>query len=574
MPRARAPLLLPLCAVLTLADCGSEKASGPEPVVARDTVPPVLVWFIGPQGAVTPGDTIMYRYLARDAVGVTRATLRFSGAFGGEITVEFPDAPKDLNGWFQVYVPDGLPTGAFATATLIVADAAGETAGASQTIRIEDARPPTVTLELRGLHPARNNSSPDFIGTAEILELFIKGHDNGRLSYIGFEGGGLRDSVRAAWTDDSHTFRVTVPQSWRMERPVLTAWARDEGGNAAGVTQQNTFEIPVFDWVDHPIQTTGLTNDAFPVQVLWDPRRNVVYVLRNNPDGTGSNSRVEIIDMFSGAPGTAVPLPVYPHSFAFTASGDSLVVTLPDARALGVIDLRQAVRSTVVVPLQIPTEMSELLGPVNRQPLNVQAAGSHVFVALVHGLFASRLLDINLATGAQVIRSDLAGTADVAQRPGFFRLEDGRLLLVPESFVSFPDQRFIYAAGIDGFTTTSRLRPAGASQFSSSPSGHIMLGGTVFDASLDSVTTVSTRDWKENYGLVAALSPDGSAVYTSTFYGYQKVRLSDGFVLEQVNLGTVPQFLLPLPDGSRLIAVGGLPGTNKGEHAVMIVALR
>jgi hypothetical protein len=251
------------------------------------------------------------------------------------------------------------------------------------------------------------------------------------------------------------------------------------------------------------------------------------------------------------------------------------VVTLPDSQALGVIDLRQAVRSTVLVPLQIATEDSEILGPFTRKPEGVQISGSHVFVTLVHGLFVARLLDVNLATGTQVIRSDLAGGADLPQRPSFFRLNDGRLLLAAEAEYYLPNEFFVYEPGTDSFTRTSKLRAAGRSQFSASPSGQFMLRSTVFNAAFDSVGTVSSRDWKEDYGLVAELSPDATVVYTGTFYGLQKVRAADGFILEQYNFGYSPPLLLyALPDGSRLIAIGHLPGTITGEWGVRIIDLR
>lgn len=561
--------VLPFCAVLTLADCSSDKASGPSPVVG-DTTPPVLIWFNGPLSAVTPGDTIVFRYRARDNEGIAHAVLRLSGSVEGEFHYEYPEALKEVEGWFEVYLPNGIPHQSTAMATLIVSDSAGEKAGGSYSVRFEDARRPTATMEFVGL-PRDSGAT---IRTGATLHVRVQGHDNGRLSYIGFSGGGLRDSVRAAWTDDSRTFAVTIPDRWRMERPVLTGWARDEAGNMSVDSEGNVREVPVFDWVDHPIQTTPLANDGAPLGITWDARRNVVYVLYGNSAGTGSNSRIEVISANGGARGTPIPLPVYPEAFAFTASGDSLVVTLPDARALGVVDLLPATRSAVVVPLQIATDTSELLGPFTRVPRSVQVSGSHVFVSLVHGLFPSRLLDVNLGSATQVIRSDLGGSPDVAQNPAFFRLHDGRLLLGPDSYTSFPPDRFLYQPGSNSFTRTLKLRPAGATQFSASPSGHVMLGPTVFNAAFDSVASVSTRDWNENYQLAAALSADGTAVYTATFYGYQKVRLSDGYVLEQVRLEMIPFRLASLADGSRLIAVGGLPGSNKGDWAVMIIDLR
>ena len=79
-----------------------------------------------------------------------------------------------------------------------------------------------------------------------------------------------------------------------------------------------------------------------------------------------------------------------------------------------------------------------------------------------------------------------------------------------------------------------------------------MMANTVFGAALDSITTVATQDWS---GGSQALSPDGQFVYLSTLYGYQKVRLSDGGVREQVRLPNQPIYLFAVADGTKLIAV-------------------
>lgn len=79
------------------------------------------------------------------------------------------------------------------------------------------------------------------------------------------------------------------------------------------------------------------------------------------------------------------------------------------------------------------------------------------------------------------------------------------------------------------------------------------MGNTVYGAALDSITTIATQDWSSG---PIALSPDGQFVYLSTLYGYQKVRLSDGGVLEQVKLSETPHYLFTMADGRRVIAVG------------------
>ena len=177
-------------------------------------------------------------------------------------------------------------------------------------------------------------------------------------------------------------------------------------------------------------------------------------------------------------------------------------------------------------------------------------------------------MDVDLSTGAQVMRNDIDGSSVISREPSLLRLPDGRLFISPENGYNSND-RFLYSPASDEFLRTLRLRAVRATQYSPSPSGRFMLGDVVYDAALNVVDTVATMDWQDGEG---ALSPDGQAVYLATHYGYEKVRLSDGALLEQVKLGTKPQVLIASPDGKWLLAVGMRPGG--GELAVMFIDVR
>jgi hypothetical protein len=440
-----------------------------------------------------------------------------------------------------------------------VFDEADRMATGTVSALIADVHPPSASLGLGGLRADQT------IGIGDTLELYVVGTDNHRLAYIGYEGAGIRDSVVANLPAWSHTFRLTVSPTWLPVRPVFTAWARDVSGNVSGLGGNSTRMIPVDDGGDRLELTVPLTGQGAPYDAVWDAKRNAVYVLRSN--GNGIDGQIDIVHVPSGALGTPIPLPSVPLGFVLSESGDSLLVTFFDPRLLAIVDLSPSVGSATVVPVR-----EDLVA--NNFARTAQIANGHVFLPLTGGPSPSRLLDLDLATGVQVIRSDIGDGSGLSVGPSLFRLPDGRLFLCPDSPYSYATERFLYSPGSNTFTPTLKLRAAGAGQFSASPSGRFMLGNTVYDAALDSVAALGTQDWREEYGRAAALSADGSTAFLAATYGYEKVRVSDGVLLEQVILDTTPVELLPLPDGYRLIAIGHLPGTIMGEFAVMIVDLR
>ena len=532
--------------------CSSEKAAGPIPVPV-DSTPPVVLHFIGPDEGVNPGSEFEVRFRARDAVGIKSATLTVYGAFTDSISGDFDGAPAELDAYAFLYVPNGSPIDQRAVATLTVFDAAGNKAHAETRIAVRDTRPPLVRLDLGGLH------FDGSIRTGEVLEVYINAEDNHRLKYIGYEGGtGIRDSVLATSMGDSHAFRVTVPESWVVNRPLLRPWARDASGNVTDVTNNSARHVPVYNWVVRDITTWLLPTDE-GAKVLWDAKRNSVYRLRYHPEAA-SSTLIDGVAVSSGAFLPPVTLPNYPHDFTFSASGDSLVVIpFPDGSppTLGIVDLLSTPRSISQFTLQYD------LYTAPRGPWVARAVGDHFFVGLMSGQYGSRLLDIDFATGAQVIRTDIDGRAEIPNYPSLLRLPDGRLVVGAESPSYWPDFRYIYSPASNAFVPTQRLRNVSSRNYSASPSGRFMMGNTLYGATFDSVTTVATQDWDTG---PMALSPDGQTVYLSTLYGYQKLRLSDGAVLEQVRLPERPWYLFVVADGTKLIAVS--------ESAVRAIDLR
>lgn len=554
-PLRHRAFLLPVCAATALTACGSDKAAAPVPLDPA----PEIVRFEALASPLAPGDIIQFYVRFRDTVHVTRVILHIKNAFVVDDTFDFNPPQSMVAAIVPVVVPVHAVSGVPADAKLIITDSAGRVTSALGAALIRDFRPPWARLTLRGLRADQT------IGTGDTLEAHIYASDNQLVSYIGYEVDGVRDSVAASGLGDSHDFLIAVRPSWRAARPVFRAWARDKAGNVSTASSDNVRELPVYDWSERTAQTAPVAGYPYPAEMLWDTKRDAAYILRF--DGGGTGERSDIVRVTSGGAETLVSLPQQALAFTFSGTGDSLIVPIPALNVLGIVDLRQPVPSLTLLPLQ------HQLGS-HWWPLGAQVSGKHLFVSLVANFDQTRLLDIDLATGTQVIRSDLDGGPEAPPRSSLLRLADGRLLICAESPSAYFQLRFLYSPTSNSFTPTARLRAATPWQFSASPSGRFMLGDAVFDAALDSVAVVTSRDWYPGVQRSAALSADGTAAYLATWYGYEKRRLSDGALLEQVKLGAGSNFLVAAPDGNKLIVLGALPGTTSGEFALRIVDLR
>ena len=543
--------LLPVLASAALA-CSSEKPFEP---VGADR--PVVLQFYGPPGNVSPGDTVTFNFIVRDStLGKKFLTLRFDGALSRVYTFEFEMSEFVWSGYVWVKLPAEAQPLQNAVATLIFTNEAGLSHQKTFSISIWDVRRPEVTLALGGLR------SDGTIGTGQSLDLQITASDNHRLTYIGYSGGGLRDSIPATGIGDSHVFRVTVPAWWIEPRPVITPWARDASGN---LSQEPGRMAPVFDWHDYPKVTVPLSAEPPFMGILWDANRKVAYVLRGK--------RIEIVSP-TGVLGTPVVFSSDPHAMALTESGDSLLVTLPAEKALGVVDLLPAVRFARVVPLTYQNEVGN-----ERLPRSIGVSGEHVFVTLVHGLYSTHLLDVHLGAGTQTIRPDFDAALGLEGNPGLFRLSGGRLYLASESQGS--SARYLYSPATDSFVRNYTLREAVGSgissalaSFSSALSGHVMIGNTVYEPDLATCRVIETQDWKEDRSWMpgAALSQDGMSVFLGTDYGIARFNLNSIYPSKQIKLDTWTRFLLSTPDGNTLIAAGGF--FSAGDQAVTFVDIR
>ncbi len=555
--------LRPITGTLTIkgsASVGAKSVSDQETVEVFDGAAPSIALFRAEPVPAQPGDSTHFNYDVGDAVGVSRITVRVHTAFSAERTIIFNPPISRATGILKIKVPNDVSFGPRATAILTVYDESGQFREASVSYDIQDTRPPAARLVLGGLH------ADETIGTGETIQIIVEASDNHQLKYIGYEGGGRRDSVAVnGGSVASRSFPVVIQAAWRQRRPVFSVWARDVSENLTPVSYESVGTLPVFDWTEHPKTIIPFPNEPTPVDLVWDSRRSVIYQLRSDLD-RGINSVIDVILLPAGTVAGSIPVGGRAAGLSLTASGDSLITTLHDDRALGIVDLTRQQRTLARLPLQHID--------ADRRPGTARVSGSHVFVPVIHGLYHGHLLDVSLATGTQQIRSDIGGTADLTQYPVLLPLPGGRLLLLRETEGYANNDSYVYDSSSDTFALIPPLPPIGyigSLQFSLSASGRMLFGNKVLESDFTGTDTLAVQDWIG--GFASALSPDGQTAYLATGYGYWKVRISDGYILEQVKLSQPLQLLL-LPGGETLIAIAFLPGTNKGEYCLTVIDVR
>ncbi len=170
--------------------------------------------------------------------------------------------------------------------------------------------------------------------------------------------------------------------------------------------------------------------------------------------------------------------------------------------------------------------------------------------------------EYDLVAGTQQRRTDVGLSGNVGAQAEMARSGGQSKLLAWDLNTACAQ---IYDVASDGFSTCKTLSlPLPAVPAATATGDRWLVHNLLFDGSLNAVATVLPSD--SGPGTIA---PDGSAAYYPTLYGYQKVRLPDGALLERVRIPPNDARLTALPDAQRLV-VWGVQGFTR----VTVVDLR
>jgi hypothetical protein len=372
----------------------------------------------------------------------------------------------------------------------------------------------------------------------DLFSVTLTATDDRKVAWAGYRLGppaNKADSVRVDAREHTNTFSVTVPAGW-TGLSTLTLFARD--------ALDRPFEMPagtirVLDAIRRPVQTIPLGGMfTIATDIVYDPKRNALYLLE------GEAGQIAVLSLSTFTFGSPLPLPgPLPGSrraeMDITPGSDSLVVPIANT-SIGFINL--VTGATATVPITSDLGNTQSIGETHAlQNRKVFVFGMWSDV----GVSADALWEYDLATGTHRRRTDVGinGNITLSERA---RSHDHRRFLQLDKNRNCGQ---IYDSATQTFSTCVSVGyPVPSTPTGTTTGDRWLVGNLVLDGALNTLATLSppipTR---------GAIAPDGSAAYYPTEYGYVKLRLPDGAILERVRIPIRATRVTALPDGDRLV---------------------
>jgi hypothetical protein len=522
------------------------------PAVPQGAVAPPAISQLGLSQRVQwqPSDTLAVQFKASSATGVWLTYTAFTGAFASDTIVSEALQPS-VQRVVQKRIPAPATLGMPVVATVFAFDAFGQQVGQSiQTSSLVDVTRPVMQLAMFA-PPYRvfttNIGGTYFVGDS--IDLVPAAGDNhGLNAFVWHATQGIYSDSIVAKGDSGAGGQLLIPvhQDWN-DGLQFRFYSIDLTGNVSDTVTTPPHAFKFYPTMSRPTVVAPLTGDVG--DALIDTARSAVYVLQ------GNQHRVAIHSLTTLQQTGTVALPGYPQSLDITPGGDSLIVVLRLGE-LAVIDLQH--------PSNAPTVIALNGVDINAGQYSDQAriaANDRLFVVLTGQTAAQhQLLEVNLATGTQRIRSD-AGAAFAVSRS-----LDQRVLTVAGNLCV---ER--YDVATDAFTACTIMYQNPALPSVDRTGEHFGIQLTAFDASLAPVATVQFPWNLGNAWLPTTISADGAYIFYYFFpIGVIRARVADGVILDRTIVpGFDPTDIRISPDGTKMLLAADDGATATGHLAVI-----
>ena len=518
----------------TTLGCGPTGSSGPAPTITTLHV-------LG-DTLLQPGDTLHVSYTATSTVGLWETALEISGPC--DTTVSFADMLKPRASHdVRIPLPAACTLDSAVTVTAGALDVLYQYGSGRTTLpHLVDHTPPTVSAIVRSPYQDWEPiaSTADYLFAGDSIGIEISAADNNAIrgAYWDLEPVGASDSlILTQVASGSWSASIPVQPSW-PDTLQLRAYVRDVAGNVSDTASTTADGIVVYPtWATTANRTTvaGAIGD-----MVFDEPRGLLCVLQPNAHD------IAIVSLASGVVTGTVPTPDYVPGFDLSPSGDSIITVLQNMAELGVVDLTQASPTLTTVALPGLDSAYNLL--------NVKVASNGEALIATQNIYSGvkRLYSYDLGTGTGRLRMDGPDLSDTASG-AMARSDDGSTIVVN----GFSNGFARYDAATDSFETPHTARVQNSDPVIDASGDAVIVAGDVYDASLQYVRTVQAPPADAE---PTALSPDGQTYYAVigpnwVQRGIVRSRVSDGTILDRIQLPTPISLIRASPDGTALAVV-------------------
>jgi len=501
--------------------------------------------------AVEPGDTVIVDFSATSQVGLWYSLSRLSGPCSVEV-LSAEALANSVSRSIRLPLPSDCALGVPATVSVHLLDIGLEERERTQPTgwSLTDVTPPTISvIFFPPLGSATTEIAGDYYGDQDIAVDFHAG-DNHALDALVWEVSpvGVRDSVLVSGDGASIRVPLRARSEWAGTLVELQFFARDAAGLTSEVVRSAPGAIRIYPTVERTVTSTTIEREV--TSLVIDERRGLVYVLQAIPQ------RITALSVATLAVSGTIPLPSEPADFDLTASGDSLLVTLPAAGALAVVDLLPATPQTTIV------QLTTLDPTVDQQPRFVRVlADGRAFVTLFGTApEALTLLEVALSTGGERLRID-AGEGGYVGSAALARSFDRRAAALNGG----PDLLQSYDVVADAFGPRRTpmqyllgLRPSldGVGRFAA-------LHLDLYDGSLAYVRSAESY-FGGNSVVPSALAPEGEDLYAVLGEWVMRWRVSSGERVDRSPNPVMANGIEVSPDGTFLITFESIgTGTSR-----------
>jgi len=531
----------------TRITCGQTQANQAIPIVTDVSVPSTT-------GELKIGDTVSVRYQATGASGIWMTIANITGAFAREQRFAERMA-TNVDRTVKFVVPSGATPNLPITISVRAYNASlqGTAKALNTQLTFIDNTPPvlgSVVVGERQVHPLLTPLAGQY-AVGDSIILFAEATDNNALGWLVYELGApanARDSVPATPGQTSMLWvtKIGVRPEW-VGSPVMNVYVRDAGGLTSQTTSSPPDSLRFYPLVDHHATAPLQLSTIFDTEdMLYDAKRDLMYV------AIPRDNRIVVFSPSTMTLKPAIQLNTTPAGMDLSLSGDSLLVALPDARGVAVVDLTQSTPTPTVVSMQalLDSAGAAFAGqPPEPEGLRIAANGKMIVMLIWATSAGDEAVEVDLATGAQRIRTDARSAVNPYV---FWTLSMGRT----------PDRSRIYMLGsncsneyesaTDSFTScTPSVGAQGGLAFDASGS-RFTTSNELLDANLQQLWVHNPLNWQEGDKL--AISPDDATIYFGGPFGITAMRFADKTMMERIPIPLTAERLFVDPNGKWLLA--------------------